>query len=430
VGRENLGATRARNHVLTGNSSYWGGGLVRNSPTVLTDLFGADIGAMIGQEYPSIERALGVSDGFEPAEVSVGNRRLQEVAVLPGKRRGIWADFVEQRVTCLTDTAITGVRFDSQGRIEGVAVRTASSESLELAASHVALCMGVIDSNLFVEKWLRSRLPESLRPLVGTRLHDHWSVPVAGISWRASPTVEPLFPPKFRSGIVTGRRLVLDRGFFHVVADLDTTPPYDRVKALMKARQRGAGPFALLGAAAATMASPLGMARAGLHYLSHHELHIPDGSEVRLVLDFESAGDPRNRVVGTDDGADLHWELREEDYARFEQMVRANREWWESLWTEARCDARWLFRTSAPEDLQRYLTEHAIDAYHMGGGLQPDAERMQGVTERNGTLRGCTNVFVNGTAFFNRPGPANPVLTLLARATIFVRDLVKGEVHG
>src|SRR5437879_1460514 len=41
--RENVGAVRARNHVLGGNSSYWGGGLVRNSQAALAEMYGAAI---------------------------------------------------------------------------------------------------------------------------------------------------------------------------------------------------------------------------------------------------------------------------------------------------------------------------------------------------------------------------------------------------
>jgi hypothetical protein len=424
--RENLGATRARNHVLTGNSSYWGGALVRNPPAVLAELYGADAGAAVEQEYPSIEQALGVREGFEPGELMVRDRRLHEVAVLPGKRRGLWADFREPGVTCFTACEITGVSFGHGGRLDRLTLRDHSDEERQIIPRNVSLSMGVIDSNLFAQRWLAPVMPESVRSQIGTRLHDHWSIPVAALEWRVSPTLEPLFPPKFRAGVVAGRRLALECGFFHIVADLDSMPPYDRVKTFMKTRQKGAGPLALFGAAAATMASPFSMARAGIHYLAHRELHIPDGSHVLLYLDFESAQPPDNRVVATRDGATLHWDLREDDYSRFVEILQSNRDWWEGTWSAANVPARWLADDWTHEGLRRHLGAHAIDAYHMGGGLRPEHRTTTGVCEPDGSVRGCPNVFVNGTAFLCRPGPANPVLTLLARAMVFVRSLSKG----
>jgi len=73
--------------------------------------------------------------------------------------------------------------------------------------------------------------------------------------------------------------------------------------------------------------------------------------------------------------------------------------------------------------MHRYLGENAIDAYHMGGGLHPTALGTPGVSEPDGTIPGCRNVFVNGTAFFCRPAPGNPVLTLLARASVYVNQI-------
>lgn len=423
--RENIGATRARNHVLTGNSSYWGGGLVRNSRRALEELFGVDTAAAVEREYPEVERALGVREGFEPEKLLLRDRPLHEVAVLPGKRRGLWSDFREPGVTCFASSTVTGVRFGPQGILERVELRTGAGEALAALARHVSLSMGVIDSNLFAQQWLAPAMPEGVRRLIGTRLHDHWSVPVAALAWRASPSVDPLFPPKFRAGIVAGRRLTLDHGFFHVVVDLDNTPPYDRVKTLLKVRQQGRGAGAILGAAAATMVSPWAMARAGVHYLARRELHIPDGSEVRLVYDFESSRDADNRIVADGASATLHWDLRRADQAHFREVMNANRRWWESLWSEVGIDARWLLDSWTDEDVDRHLSEHAVDAYHMGGGLHPDAYDTAGVSERDGTLRGCPNVVVNGTAFFCRPGPGNPVLTLLARASVFVQNLAR-----
>lgn len=419
--RDNLGAVRARNHVLTGNSSYWGGGLVRNPRGALEELFGPRAGA-VAAEYPAVEQSLGVAKGFAPAALEVHGAALHEIAVLPGKKRGLWYAFAEPGVTLLTERAVCAVERGPRG-VESVTVRDASGAEQTLRAERYALCLGAVDSNLFALRFLLEGMPAEARAAVGTRLHDHWSLPVCALKWRAGPAVDPLFPPKFRAGIVAGRRLTLERGFFHVVSDLDVTPPYDKVKAFLRVRQQGAGLLAVTKAALGTMASPLKMARAGVHYVFKRELHIPDGSEVRLVYDFESSRSERNRLVLEGEGAALHWDLREEDYAHFARAVRERYAFWRELWGSARVDARWLFDVESEESAATYLREHAIDAYHLGGGLHPSAGGAEGPSEEDGTLRGWPNLFVNGTAFFGRPGPANPVLTLLARATVYVREL-------
>jgi hypothetical protein len=75
--------------------------------------------------------------------------------------------------------------------------------------------------------------------------------------------------------------------------------------------------------------------------------------------------------------------------------------------------------------------ENAVDAYHLGGGLQPDYNRRQpGVAESDGTLRGCPNVFINSTSV-STAGRARQSgsLTLLARAK-YVRETARTRSHA
>ena len=74
-------------------------------------------------------------------------------------------------------------------------------------------------------------------------------------------------------------------------------------------------------------------------------------------------------------------------------------------------------------DLGGHLQVHAVDAYHLGGGLQ-SLPGESGVTDGRGYVGNVRNLFVNSTAAFSRPGTANPVLTLLSRADYYVDSLV------
>jgi choline dehydrogenase-like flavoprotein len=426
--RENLGAVRARNHLLGGNSKFWGGGLVRNSRTALADLYGAEMARRVYARYEHVERSLGVGVAFESEPPSLAGAPLHEIAVLPGKKRGLWSSAQrDSGIQLFLNARIVGVKLAQGHSMENVTVRLENDEEHVLQAAEFSLSMGVIDSNIFVNDWLRETIAESLRPSIGTCLHDHWSVPVASLRWRNHDAVGKLFPPKFKGGVVVGRRLTLSHGFFHIVADLDAMPPDDRVKELLRVRQQGGGVAGVAGAALRTCASPWGMLRAGAHYLAKRELFIPEGASVRLVLDFESSRSSSNQIRRTAQGLYLDWDLRDDDHERFTSILRAHRTWWDDVWRTANIDMEWLFEESwSRESIARRLDGLAVDAFHLGGGLHPDHDGITGLTECNGRLRGCSNLFVNGTSFFCRPGPGNPVLTLLARAEIYAESLQRG----
>jgi hypothetical protein len=199
--------------------------------------------------------------------------------------------------------------------------------------------------------------------------------------------------------------------------------PYDRVKQYLAARQRREGFWRTLGRAFATMGRPWLMARAGVHYLSNHELLVNDGYEVALTLDFESCVHPENRLWRDDDRAVLEWDVREQDLARFRRILDEHRPSIQAFFEQQSISIEWRTPTGDQAALDGFFLERAIDAYHLGGGLQSLPSEGIHITSREGQLLGCSNLFVNSTAVFARPGPANPVLTLLARANAFVDTL-------
>ena len=428
--RENLGATRARHHVLTGNSAFWGGGLLRNPRAVLARMLGADEGAPavagLDAAYDHVETTLGIArPGGARFESPVAELDGAEITVLPGKRRALWQSFLKRgtaddaSLTILTGATVIAVALAAD-RVASVTLRTREGSNVVIAGTTFVIALGVIDSCLFLQRFLAPALPADVRPRVGAYLHDHWSIPVAELVWKNGGALSTLFPPTFtRQGIV-GRRLGFDTGFFHVVVDYDRMPPYDRVKRFLAARQRAA-PAAELGRlAVATLGAPWLMARAGLHYLRTRSLLVPDGTLVRIIVDFESTADANNRVAWRGEDAVFAWDVREGDRAAFADALGRFSGPLAALVEKDAVACRWLATPADGPAMNRYFDEFAIDAYHLGGGADPVHT---GVTNADGRIVTIANAYVMSTASFAFPGVANPVLTLLARSTALVASL-------
>ncbi len=430
--RENLGATRARHHVLTGNSPYWGGGLCRNDCETLREMFSLESCAVatarLARHYDGIERTLGITPSLPSAQPQplLEELTLSEIAVLPGKRRGLWSGFAEQvrrgrsAVTCLVASTISEVASDPLGQVNSVTVELSSGKVARLQAPLFALAMGVVDSNLFALRNLGGILSEEAKRYVGTRLHDHWSVPLARMRWKNGTPLSQLFPPKFYRGGIVGRRSCDSVGFFHFTANLDELPPYDRVKKFLSVRQKGETFGRQVRAALGTVGRPLLMARAGVHYLLERELYIPDGCEITLTFDFQSYASALNRIAIEGDEAVLDWDIRPQDIDAFGRTVSARRDSLCRALSSHGLEVEWLAGDGGSGASAEYLGKAAIDAFHLGGGLQVCGAANDGVVDSRFVVRGTTNLHVLGTANFRRPGLANPVLTLLAQSQQFV----------
>lgn len=413
--RVNGGAVSARHHVLTGNSAYWGGALARNTLECLTAMLGPEEPEFIAAAYEKVESLLGVVPHPDTEPIpSLDGESLWEVVVLPGRRRGMWSEFLHASkepsgIRIFDRASVSGTAFLPGGELDSVTIRTGDGAELELAAPSFSLSMGVIDSLVFLRRFIAPRWSQPMKDGLGTCMHDHWSLPVAMVRWRNGTPASSLFPPKFARGGIVGRRIPFQDGFLHLTAEYDAIPPFDRVKRFLALRQIGAGPWAQAAAAAATLGRPWTMALTGLHYLRHRELRVPDGTDIPISLDFESAAAPENRLVDHGDHVDLHWDVRPADETRFCRLLREARPRLESLCSRNGLSLTWLV-PETPQGPGEYLQAKATDAFHLGGGIpfaSPEAPC--------GRAPGCPNLWIHSTAMNLTPGLANPVLTLLTR---------------
>lgn len=436
--RENLGVTKARNHVLTGNSKYWGGGLIRNDAHSLNKMFDLEGASNILDEftecYQFIEQQLEI-----PSKVRVSiedDVRISEISVLPGKHRDIAKNLLGpfsggQKLKVFCNAGIVKFDYGVSNQIEAVTLSLPDAPRVDLVAKHYVLSMGVVDSNIFA---LTSLLPilKKTGHLIGRNLHDHWSIPIAKIAWKNNAGLEWLFPPTFRGNVIQGVHAEIDAncpwgpqaGFLHLQAEYDQVEPYATIKRFLLGRQQGRG----LGGQLQSLL-PLSwhigrLSALGYNRYVRRRLFVPDGMELSFFLDFESYPSEKNKLVIENGVTKLYWDVRKEDVVAFSNLIAQSntliRRWASNRGLQVELFAE----DDSSEKLEEYLRKHVIDAYHLGGGLAVGASLERSVLNQDFRFHEIDNLAAIGTATFANPGVANPVETLLAICERYSRSFV------
>lgn len=442
--RENLGVTQARNHGFTGNSKFWGGGLIRNDESSLRKMFQLEAGSRVVDEllgsYDLVEERLGLPVA-ERQDIEGSDARLAQIAVLPGRRRDIVKGLLQpylgdEKLMLSCETRIEALEWGKGGLISTLSLSSPQGRAV-LAGRHYVLAMGVIDSNIFALRHLRTALGHSANRL-GTRLHDHWSVPIARIRWKNGMGLERLYPPRFSGGNILGARLEIEAdcpwgsqsGFVHMQAQYDQVEPYASLKRCMEGLQKGVAWGELLRRALPLARNAPELVRLGYGRLVQHRLFVPDGLELNLVLDFESYARGSNRIVLDDGAAKLYWDIRSEDVDAFMKLLRYGLAQVHRWADERGSSVRPLVDGDDRAGAEAYLRLHAVDAYHLGGGLAAGAAQGGGLLTQDLRFHEIENLWVMGTAAFAAPGIANPVETLLGMCERYARSAATAALRG
>lgn len=436
--RENIGATQARNQGLTGNSRFWGGGLIRNDDDSLCRMFGFDGTSDAVEDflecYQAVEHELNLPDP-ERFKYKGSDFLLSKIAVLPGSRRNIVGRLLEpfrndQRLKIFSETEVEEFRWCEGSRISGGILSLPSGDRLLVKGKHYVLSMGVIDSNIFALKHLSPVLGEPGRR-IATRLHDHWSIPLAKCKWKNGSGLGVLFPPAFLDGFVQGARMELaiecpwgiQVGFLHVQAQYDQIEPYATIKGFLSARQRGCGWVEQAKCLLPLVIKPIQILQLAYGRFVRRRLFVPDGVELNLILDFESFPSKANKITQECGKFRLYWDVRDEDIISFAAFVDKSRPFIQSMENEGDLEFDFLVDGLYRQQLEDYLRRNVIDAYHLGGGLAVDSSKADGVLDQDFGVQGVQNLSVISTAAFANPGVANPVETLLAMCERYVRSV-------
>ncbi|WP_371824239.1 GMC oxidoreductase [Methylosinus sp. KRF6] len=114
----------------------------------------------------------------------------------------------------------------------------------------------------------------------------------------------------------------------------------------------------------------------------------------------------------------MSWDVRRDDEVAFERLYERARVILLELAEKYRVQIKPLGDISTFEGRLDHLRREATDAYHLGGGLV-----LGEVIDDRLRLIGAENVYVISSAVFQRPGLANPTMSLMALAHRCVDDL-------
>jgi choline dehydrogenase-like flavoprotein len=298
----------------------------------------------------------------------------------------------------------------------------------ELVTREVVVCAGAADSVLFCQRFARELGLEG-HPRLGTRLHDHFSIPLFNVEAAGHPGFTDAYAPGFAGAFIVGRRLELEvgsasgwnpAGFLHFQCQFDHASPYREVKALLELRQRGGEVREYVKSAVGMFGALPSSLKVGFNRYFRKKLYITRDVGIVATFDFESFPSPHNRLaLRTDgsgaEGAEFDWDLRGEDLDAFRSFYPRLKGAMESL---AR---RYSLSFEPVESLaenspEEHLIRCATDAYHLGGGVQAAVSSTDGILRPDLRLHTVRNVHMVSGAVFRRPGIANPVHTLLALA--------------
>lgn len=442
--RMHVGCFQARNHVLGGNGHYWGGGLIRPPDMGLHECLGISEGAnedsaSLAANFNNVEELFGICRSpnrapFPVKDSAIGPCQLSEICVLPGKLRNTsryLLDKFRQMPRCETLTCVEVASFShngmgSSGRNVSSVIINQGGKLRELAARCFVIATGVLDSNLMVLAHAQQLGLEIGEAGLGSRLHDHLSVPIARVRLSSNRELKDLLAPRFRNGLVVGRRFELKcrtgwgaQGLCHFTLQFDELSPYREIKHLMLLRQQGASPTHLVKASLPLLAVTSELLRLAVERLLKRRLYLSDGLVVCATLDFETFPHPANALRLVGDRAEFVWTITKEDeFSYLELLDKANRLIAEMAHNYGMA-VEPLADFSSPSTAIDYLHAAATDAFHLGGGLAASVDGI-GVVDQNLRVVGTDNVYVVSSAVLRRPGVVNPTHTLLALADRFV----------
>ena len=443
--RVHLGSGKARNHVLGGNGQFWGGGLIRPPSTRLQECLGLPANAdqeavSLDSNFANVERLLNICcpparAPFVVDDPTVGICHLAEIMVLPSSRRNISAARLErflknsqcEVVTCAETISFSQHEDGAHDRnIAAITIKQGSSFR-EIHSKSFVIAAGMIDSNLMVLKHAVELGLPSPDAALGSHLHEHLSVPVAR-AVLSSRRAKDMVAPRFANGFVVGRRFEFKcnsgwgaGGFLHFAMEFDELSPYREIKQLLSLRQQQASYATLLKAAVPLFAVAPEILKIAFERIAKRQLYLADRLSVSATIDFESFAHPDNRLQLLGNRAELFWDIAEEDEASYLELLNRSYALLNELSHKYGIQLEYLVDPSSKDEAIKYLHAAAIDAFHLGGGLQVALDG-SGAVDLDLRLVGTKNVFVVSSAVLNRPGVVNPTHTLLALADRFVNQ--------
>lgn len=427
------GVYEARNHVLGGNGHYWGGGLLRPPSTKLGEILGLKNSEddLLAEDMERHFRAAEIDAGaprplrwreFATQTSKVGSCSLTDYYLLTSKARNISMRALQELrksnlCEIFTQAHILAFTRDEQNHISTIHLAQSKKQTL-IKCSQVVLSAGTIDSLLILQKHAES-LGLSDANGIGENLHDHITVPIATIQGSAQNDFMQDMLPLFCSNGFLGRQFCLNegrnnlsRGLLRFIPLLDEASPYKEIKEILSLRQKGAALHLIAKTAAATTSTLPLLARIGYDRYVRKRLYTSETLPVQVSLMFESSESSQNQIwTRSDQRAAIHWRMNRRDEDAFIKLADRAYHLLDELAAAYGIEIRRPPCLNTEEQKRAYLHEHAMDAFHLGGGLP-----FGRVIDHRLRLIATPNMSIVATAVLQRPGLPNPTLTLLALA--------------
>jgi choline dehydrogenase-like flavoprotein len=439
------GAARGRFRCLGGTSTGWGGALIPFmehdlAPRPWLGLSGFPVKLEEVQPYLKEIEILFRIDGGSYDEEFV--QQVSATGQIPigdpdfVTRFAKWPSFTHRNVAALMRPLLkqdskleiwinaTASRFDvnrESGRVDSVSARAAGGRVLTVAAKHVVICAGAIESTrilLLLDRQCDHH-PFSSCTVLGKYFNDHVSIPAARIKSRHPTKLNHMAgfrfvgsgmrSLRFELSAATQRRERVGGAFAHISVSTDEATGFDYLRDFLRSLQRrGKIEPALLGKSFCDLPYLAKMAfwRVVYNQLlwpapAHYELHVvaeqlPRAENcIGLAAELDCFELPL---------AAIHWRVTDEDMRTFAVVQRCFDTFWDRHGLRSVGELDWT------NDRAGQIFE---DVYHPGGSTRMGKDKTQAVVDPSLACFAIPNLSVASTSVFPSGGAENPTLMLM-----------------
>ena len=438
----------ARNHILGGNSTFWGGGLIRppsnlhehccGTKDLKSDLVSKFIGDL---DFDMLDKNLGLNTNSKRSiDKNFSNEKQKvinsKIHILNGKNRDIakkWIDYYKKHKNCNIYSSSKIYNFNSLEDekknlyCESIVIRKEES-LIKINSKNFLICSGIIDSIHIIKKFRKNISSKKELKNIGTHLHDHLSLEIADIKIKNNEKLTKLIKPKFFKNKSIRNHLEFNvnsgeiKGFFHFGFNFTEKSPYKEIKNWLKKRQQLTNKLGIIKFFLNNKEILIKILKIFIYKKLKNELLILDTLNATLTMDFESFPNNKNRLTFKDEEVILRWDINKEDQERFLKLLKYARSIIQRINSISELEIKPRFDIKSEKEALRYFNSHVIDAFHLGGGLVFNGKSL---VNKDCLINGSKNIYVISTSILTRAGNVNPTYLLLAIADKFIRNITK-----
>ena len=448
MNRYHKGAFEARNHIVGGNSTFWGGGLIRPPSTNVLECLGHDKkniqenGKGYCLNYEFVDEILKLQT--DANRKNDQNFSIQGTAIvnsiihtLDGRNRDLtskWIKFCENQPNFKIFSSTKIIGFHSDSKIQNTKkcnsiILSNKNGKFKIKSKRFLICAGTIDCNYLVHKHWNDLSCFKKPSKIGSRLHDHLSVKIAEIQVPKKSKFNDLIGPKFSKKVSIRKHYEFvnnkdnPNAFFHFTHNFDEVRPYNYIKLLLDMRQEKHSLLKIFNTCKKVIYEYKDITKLIFHKLINKKLYLSEGLKASLTLDFESFPHTKNNFIFDKDLIRLNWDLNKEDEDAFIFYIEKIQKILEKIKNNYSIKITPKFNLESRSEALDYFRKNVIDSYHLGGGLSDFVT----ITDNYDSMRlkGSENVHIISNAILSNAGYVNPTYLLLSISQKFIDKIKK-----